>query len=360
MRYYEIANTASLEMLDEGWIAKAAKWAATGATAAALGYAAGDITKPPSRDIQQTPASIAKQMDYANNTAYDEPAGPSTAPTTSPRPKPRPADLTTKSTQAYTGTVQTPGSDTVRPKPRPANLTDKSTQDDTVDVQTPGPDTVRPQTRPGSGSGEIPPPAPTQAEVVSNLATADDTIKVNNVSNNTDIENMLIKTATEAGIVDTELQAFLAQANHESHNFTSTIEQLYGKSKNYFKRKYDIRYNPVAAAKLGNIKPGDGEKFKGRGYLQITGRFNYSKAAKALGLPLLDQPELLEDPKIAAAVSVWFWKWRVRARSSEDWNNVQEITNIVTGGTPAIEDRDELFKAYGHMKSLKREIKRPD
>jgi predicted chitinase len=358
MRYYEIANTASLEILDEGWVdkaAKAARWAATGATAAALGYVAGDITKPPSRDIQQTPASIAQQMDYANNTAYDEPAGPSMAPTTSPRPKPRPADLTAKPAQAYIGTIQTPGPDTARPKPRPADLTDKSTQADAVDVQTPGPDTVRPRTRPDSGPGE--PPAPTQAEVVSNLANADDTVKVTNVSDNKDIENLLIKMATEAGIVGTELQAFLAQAYHESHNFTSTVEQLYGKSKNYFKRAYE---NPRAARILGNTKPGDGEKYKGRGYLQITGRYNYGEAAKALGLPLLEQPELLEDTKIAAAVSVWFWKWRVRARMSGNWDNVQKVTDIVNGGDTAVEDRDELFKAYGHMKSLKREIKRPD
>lgn len=357
MRYYEIANTSSLEMLGEGWIDKAAKWAAAGATAAALGYAAGDITKQTGREIQQTPASIAKQMDYANNTAYDEPAGTSTAPTTSPRPKPRPADLTAKPVQAYMGTIQTPGPDTVRPKPRPDDLTDKSAQDDTVDVKTPGPDTVRPQTRPDSGPGEIPPPAPTQEEVVANLANAGDDVEVNNVSDNTDIENMLIKTASDAGIVGTELQAFLSQAYHESHNFTSTTEQLYGKSKNYFKRAYE---NPRAARILGNTKPGDGEKYKGRGYLQITGRYNYGEAAKALGLPLLEKPELLEDPKLATAVSIWYWKWRVRARMSGDWDNVQKVTDIVNGGQTAVEDRDELFKAYGHVKSLKREIKRPD
>jgi len=351
MRYYEIANTASLEMLDEGWISKAAKWAAAGATAAALGYVAGDITKQPGRDIQQTPDSIAQQMDYANNTALDEPAGPSSlAPTTSPRPKARPADLTGNSTQGNTVDVQTPGPDTVRPKLRP---------DDTIDVQTPGPDTVRPRPRPDTDLSKIPPPTMPQDVLVSRLATADANVKVNNISNNKDIENMLITTATSAGIVDTELQAFLAQAYHESRNFTSTVEQRYGKGKNYFKRAYDIRYNPVAATRLGNIKPGDGEKFKGRGYLQITGRFNYSKAAKALGLPLLEQPELLEDPKIAAAVSVWFWKWRVRARSSGDWNNVQEITNIVNGGDTAVDDRGELFDAYGHLRSLKRET-RPD
>ena len=334
MRYYEIANTASLEMLDEGWIdkaAKAAKWAAAGATAAALGYAAGDITKPPSRDIQQTPASIAKQMDYANNTAYDEPAGPSTAPTTSPRPKPRPADLTGTSTVD----VQTPGPDTVRPQPRPDNLT---ATDNVADLST-----IRPKSR-------------TQAALITGLANADADVKVNNISTNKDIENMLIKNATEAGIVGVELQALLAQAYHESHNFTSTVEQLYGKNKTYFKRAYE---NPRAARILGNTTPGDGEKYKGRGYIQVTGRYNYGEAAKALGLPLLDQPELLEDPKIAAAVSVWYWKWRVQARMSDDWDNVQKVTDIVNGGQTAVEDRAELFNAYSHLKSLERDT-RPD
>lgn len=333
MRYYEIATADSVQELDEDLKSKLRKLINLGAaagTAATLGYGAGVATHP-SNDIQQTPASIAKQMDYANNTAYDEPAGPSTAPTTSPRPKARPADLTGTSTVD----VQTPSLDTVRPQPRPDNLT---ATDNGADLST-----IRPKSR-------------TQAALVTGLANADADVKVNNISTNKNIENMLIKTATQAGIVGVELQALLAQAYHESHNFTSTVEQLYGKSKTYFKRAYE---NPRAARILGNTTPGDGEKYKGRGYIQVTGRYNYGEAAKALGLPLLDHPELLEDPKIAAAVSVWYWKWRVQARMSDDWDNVQKVTDIVNGGQTAVEDRAELFNAYSHLKSLERNT-RPD
>lgn len=328
MRYYEIATIDSVQELDEDLKSKLKKLANLGAaagTAATLGYGAGVATHQPNV-IQQTPASIARGLE-------DEPASSTVAATQ--RPKPRPDSFTATTNKDSGVTVQTPGPDTVRPKPRPDDATD-------TDLSK-----VRPKPR-------------TQEAIVTGLANSDDTVKVDNVSNNKDIENLLIKTAIAAGITGTELQAFLSQAYHESHNFTTTVEQHYGGNKNYFKRAYDIRYNPVAATRLGNIKPGDGEKFKGRGYLQITGRFNYGKAAEALGLPLLKHPELLEDPKLAAAVSVWFWKWRVRARSSGDWDNVQEVTNIVNGGQTAVEDREELFNAYGHLKALTPEIKRPD
>lgn len=58
---------------------------------------------------------------------------------------------------------------------------------------------------------------------------------------------------------------------------------------------------------LGNTQPGDGVRFKGRGLMQITGRKNYGLVATALGLPLLDHPEMLELPVYAAQSAGWFW-----------------------------------------------------
>lgn len=62
--------------------------------------------------------------------------------------------------------------------------------------------------------------------------------------------------------------------------------------------------NKKLAARLGNTQKGDGAKFLGRGYVQITGRSNYEKYAKILGVPLAEKPELACDPEIAYRIMV--------------------------------------------------------
>lgn len=59
---------------------------------------------------------------------------------------------------------------------------------------------------------------------------------------------------------------------------------------------------------LGNTQPGDGPKYKGRGLLQITGRANYLQCSKALGVDVIQSPELLEQPIYAAESAGWFWQ----------------------------------------------------
>ena len=71
----------------------------------------------------------------------------------------------------------------------------------------------------------------------------------------------------------------------------------------YFNR-YDIRFNPRLARTLGNTQPGDGVRFKGRGYVQITGRRNYTIWAKKLGIDLVTKPELAAEPKYAIPILV--------------------------------------------------------
>lgn len=157
-------------------------------------------------------------------------------------------------------------------------------------------------------------------------------------------EKLLIKAATAAGIEGTELAAFLAQVAHESHDFQSMKE--YGGSLDF--RKYDIRYNPKKAKILGNTKPGDGAKYKGRGYIQITGKYNYAKAGKELGIDLVNNPGLAEKPAIAAKIAIWYWKLRVQP-NVDDFNNIKDVTKPINPGMRGLEDRKENFDDYKLM-----------
>jgi putative chitinase len=95
----------------------------------------------------------------------------------------------------------------------------------------------------------------------------------------------------------------LATAHHETANWRH-MKELGGEA--YFRRMYDkAGTRPKVAAALGNTEAGDGVKFAGRGYVQLTGRANYVKAGKALGLDLLKEPQTVEEPTIAAKVLVW-------------------------------------------------------
>lgn len=157
-------------------------------------------------------------------------------------------------------------------------------------------------------------------------------------------EKLLAKHAQAAGITGIELAAFLAQCAHETHDFNSLEE--YGNAK-YF-RKYDIRFNKEKAKILGNVKAGDGARYKGRGYIQLTGRYNYMMAGKALGLDLEKNPELLEDPETAAKVSIWYWKNRVQPNVS-NFENVAAVTKQINPGLRGLADRKQNFKDYKQL-----------
>ena len=93
---------------------------------------------------------------------------------------------------------------------------------------------------------------------------------------------------------DKQVAAFIAQIGHESGQLRYSEELASGKA-------YEGRKD------LGNTQQGDGVKFKGRGLIQITGRFNYTQLSKDLGEDFIKNPELLSTPKYAVQSACWFW-----------------------------------------------------
>lgn len=124
---------------------------------------------------------------------------------------------------------------------------------------------------------------------------------------------------------------FLAQIAHESGGFT-TMQERGGPS--YWKR-YEGRKD------LGNVNPGDGVKFHGRGPIQITGRANYLEFGRMLGLDLVNNPDRVLEPTVGVEVAVAYWKKR-KLDAWADRDDVKEITRRINGGYNGLDER----KAY--------------
>lgn len=95
----------------------------------------------------------------------------------------------------------------------------------------------------------------------------------------------------------------LATADRETAGTMKPIKEYGGNQ--YFTREYDITgRNPARARKMGNTVPGDGPKYCGRGYVQLTWKSNYDKLGNLIGFPLMGNPDLAMRPDVAAKVMV--------------------------------------------------------
>ena len=106
--------------------------------------------------------------------------------------------------------------------------------------------------------------------------------------------------------------------------------------------KYLSKYDTGTLAKrLGNTPEadGDGQLYKGRGLIQITGRYNYQQCGHTLQLPLLKRPELLENPRHAVAGACWFWADKKLNRFADN-NQITACTRIYKRGTNGLKRKD--------------------
>lgn len=118
---------------------------------------------------------------------------------------------------------------------------------------------------------------------------------------------------------------FLAQVCHESGSLRYTLELASGSA-------YEGRID------LGNVMPGDGVKYKGRGLIQLTGRTNYQLCGAALGVDLVNNQTLLEKPEYAAKSAAWFWK-KSGLNLLADQDKFGAVTKIINGGFNGLDDR---------------------
>lgn len=136
------------------------------------------------------------------------------------------------------------------------------------------------------------------------------------------------------------IAAFLAQIGHESGQLRY-VKELGSDS-------YLSRYDTGAlAARLGNTPEadGDGQLYCGRGLIQVTGRANYRTCSRALfgDERLLEQPQMLEQPRWACESAAWFWHSR-GLNALADAGEFKRITRLINGGLNGLDERLALWE----------------
>ncbi|WP_147651400.1 peptidoglycan-binding protein [Vulcaniibacterium gelatinicum] len=103
--------------------------------------------------------------------------------------------------------------------------------------------------------------------------------------------------------------------------------------------------------RMGNTKPGDGYKYHGRGYIQLTGKDQYRAAGEALGLDLINKPELAAESENAVRIAIWFWQRNVQAIAPEDVREAGSIINTgQRGRTPnGLRHREAEFARWSRL-----------
>ena len=148
-----------------------------------------------------------------------------------------------------------------------------------------------------------------------------------------------LNAAMQAHGVNTMLRtaAFIAQLAHESGEFR-WMEEIWGPT------DAQRRYEPpnALAAKLGNTLAGDGKRFKGRGPIQITGRFNYAKYGGLLNIDLIADPARAALPEVAFATAGLFWITN-GLNQLADAQQFTAITRRINGGTNGLADRQQFY-----------------
>lgn len=154
---------------------------------------------------------------------------------------------------------------------------------------------------------------------------------------------------------DAEIDDFLGQVLHESAGLTQFAENLSYSAERLCKiwpsrfhtladarpyaRNPEALANRVYGGRMGNVEPGDGWRFRGRGPIQLTGRNNYAAVGELIGQDLTVIPELMEQPRYALEACIAWWEDRIPDSMLGD---PEKVTRRVNGGLIGLADREHL------------------
>jgi predicted chitinase len=145
--------------------------------------------------------------------------------------------------------------------------------------------------------------------------------------------------AMEEGEIDSaeRMAAFLAQLAHESGQLRYWVEKQISSNPNFIKYEQGRLRNI-----LGNVNPGDGKRYRGRGPIQLTGRKNYRDAGAAIGVDLENNPEKAAHLDVGFRTAVWYWTTR-NLNDKADWHEFDAITKSINGGYNGRDDRNSYY-----------------
>ena len=156
------------------------------------------------------------------------------------------------------------------------------------------------------------------------------------------------------------IASFIGQCQHESGNFSLLQENLNYSAESLmrvwpsrfptkeeadkFNRNPEKIANKVYGGRMGNMEDGDGFKYRGRGLKQLTGKENYQHCANALGVDLLENPDLLLEPEYACLSAGWFWN-KHNLNDLADKQDYTTMTKRINGGLIGYDDRVKKITA---------------
>lgn len=164
---------------------------------------------------------------------------------------------------------------------------------------------------------------------------------------------------------EARVAGFIAQCAHESGNFMTLEENLNYKEETLLKifgryfgpgkrdaKEYARNPEKIAnyvymdefrSSKMGNVKEGDGWRFRGRGLKQLTGRENYTNFGKSVGMTAEQAADYVATEKGAIESACWFWNAK-KLNAVADTGDVVKMTKIINGGDIGLADRQARYK----------------
>jgi len=147
-------------------------------------------------------------------------------------------------------------------------------------------------------------------------------------------------------------KAISENLNYSSEGLGRTFKKYFPTVElaNAYARSPQLIADRVYANRMGNgnESSGDGWRYSGRGFIQITGKDNYTALSRDTGTDYLSKPELLLNEADALISALWFWK-RIGGNRMADKNDVKSITRAINGGYNGLEEREHNVKTLKNV-----------